>query len=78
MMRFRRTRIRCQFPINHAQLIFIAQKALRLPLSKKFYDVKFNELVIAATKYKKLLLEEQQVKHLSKVPHYYKNKVAIH
>ena len=70
MMRFRRTRMRCQFPINYAQLISIAQKALRLPLRKKFYDVQFNELqelVIAATKYEKLLLEEQQVKHSSKV-----------
>ncbi|CAN6691558.1 unnamed protein product [Malus baccata var. baccata] len=44
--------IRCQFPINHAQLIAIAQNALRLPLRKKFYDVQFNEfqeLVIAST-----------------------------
>ncbi|KAM1837065.1 hypothetical protein ACFX14_018908 [Malus domestica] len=63
MMRFRRTRIRCQFPINHAQLIFVAQKALWLPLRKKFYDVQFNELqelVIATTKYEKLLLEEHK------------------
>ncbi|KAM1325318.1 hypothetical protein ACFX2H_046044 [Malus domestica] len=61
MMRFRRTRMRCQFPINHAQLLSIAQKALRLPLRKKFYDVQFNELqelVITATKYEKLLLEK--------------------
>ncbi|KAM2695426.1 hypothetical protein EV1_039920 [Malus domestica] len=61
MIRFRMIRMRCQFPINHAQLISIAQKALRLPLRKKFYDVQFNELqelVIAATKYEKLLLKE--------------------
>ncbi|CAN6723761.1 unnamed protein product [Malus baccata var. baccata] len=73
MMRFRRTRMRCQFPINHAQLISIAQKALRWPLRNKFYD-----LLIAATKYEKLLLEEQQVKHSSKVPHFYKSKAPIH
>ena len=81
IMRFRKTRMRCQFPINHVQLIAIAQKALRLPLRKKFYDVQFNELqelVIAATKYEKLLLEEQQLKHSSKTPHFYKNKAVIH
>ncbi|CAN6716485.1 unnamed protein product [Malus baccata var. baccata] len=81
MMRFRKTRMRCQFPINQAQLISIAQKALRLPLRKRFYDTQFNELqelVIAATKYERLLLEEQQVKHTSKAPHFYKNKAAIH
>ena len=81
MMRFRKTRMRCQFPINHAQLISIAQKALRLRLRKKFYDVQFNELqelVIAATKYEKLLIEEQQIKHSSKVPYFCKNKAAIH
>ena len=56
MMKFRRIRMICQFPINLAQLITIAQKALRLPLIKKFYDVQFSELqefIIAATKYKK-------------------------
>ena len=37
-----------------------------------------QELVIAATKYEKLLLEEQQLKHSSKTPHFYKNKAAIH
>ena len=81
MMRFRKTRMRCQFPINHVQLISIPQKALRLPLRNKFYDVQFNELqelVIAATKYEKLLIEEQQVKHSSKMPPFYKNKAAIH
>ncbi|KAB2631277.1 S2-RNase [Pyrus ussuriensis x Pyrus communis] len=81
MMRFRRTRIRCQFPINHAQLISIVQKALRLLLRKKLYDVQFNELqklVIVAMKYEKLLTEEQQVKHSSKVPPFYKNKAPIH
>ncbi|KAM1803926.1 hypothetical protein ACFX12_029850 [Malus domestica] len=52
MMRFRKTRIRCQFPLH--------------------------ELVIAVTKYERLLLEEQKVKHTSKVPHFYKNKAAIH
>ncbi|KAB2608815.1 S2-RNase [Pyrus ussuriensis x Pyrus communis] len=66
MIRFKKTRIRCQFPINHAQLISMAQKALRLPLRKKFYD------------YERLLIEEQQVKHSSKVPYFYKNKAAIH
>ncbi|CAN6726044.1 unnamed protein product [Malus baccata var. baccata] len=81
MMRFRKTRMRCQFPVNQAQLISIAQRALRLPLRKRFYDTQFNELqelVIAATKYERLLLEEQQVKHTSKTPPFYKNKVAIH
>ncbi|KAB2636103.1 S2-RNase [Pyrus ussuriensis x Pyrus communis] len=81
MMRFKRTRMRCQFLINHAQLISIAQKALRLLLRKKFYDIQFKklqELVIVATKYEKLLLEEQQVKHSSKVPLFYKSKAAIH
>ncbi|KAM2980449.1 hypothetical protein FF2_011883 [Malus domestica] len=81
MMRFRKTRMRCQFPVNQAQLISIAQRALRLPLRKRFYDTQFNELhelVIAATKYERLLLEEQQVKHTSKVPSFYKNKAAIH
>ncbi|XP_070667433.1 uncharacterized protein [Malus domestica] len=56
-------------------------RALRLPLRKRFYDTQFNELqelVIAATKYERLLLEEQQVKHTSKTPPFYKNKVAIH
>ena len=55
-------------------------EALRLPLRKKFYDVQFNELqelVIAATKYEKLLIEEQQVKHSIKVPYFYKNKALI-
>ncbi|KAB2630739.1 S2-RNase [Pyrus ussuriensis x Pyrus communis] len=64
MMRFRKTMMRCQ-----------------IPLRKKFYDVQFNELhelVITATKYEKLLTEEQQVKHSSKVPHFYKNKAPIH
>ncbi|KAM2434720.1 hypothetical protein PS1_024785 [Malus domestica] len=37
-----------------------------------------QELVIAATKYERLLLEEHQVKHTSKAPHFYKNKAAIH
>ncbi|KAM2039086.1 hypothetical protein ACFX1T_012568 [Malus domestica] len=81
MMRFRRTRMRCQFPINHAQLMFIALNALRFPLRKKFYDVQFSELqelVIAATKYEKLLVEEQEMKHSSKVPPFYKSKDAIH
>ncbi|KAM0984563.1 hypothetical protein EV2_012346 [Malus domestica] len=81
MMRFRKTRMRCQFLVNQAQLISIAQRALRLPLRKRFYDTQFNELhelVIATTKYERLLLEEQQVKHTSKVPHFYKNKAAIH
>ncbi|KAM1255522.1 hypothetical protein ACFX2G_030338 [Malus domestica] len=81
MMRFRKTRMRCQFPVNQAQLISIAQKALRLPLKKRFYDTQFNELqelVIAATNYERLMLEEQQVKHTSKVPPFYKNKAAIH
>ncbi|XP_070672383.1 uncharacterized protein [Malus domestica] len=41
MMRFRKTRMRCQFP-------------------------------------ERLLLEEQQVKHTSKAPSFYKNKAAIH
>ncbi|XP_050125792.1 uncharacterized protein LOC126603081 [Malus sylvestris] len=74
MMRFRRTRMSCQLPINHAQLISIAHKELRFPLRKKFYDVQFNEL----QEYKKLLLEEQQVKHSSKTPNFYKSKTAIH
>ncbi|CAN6713704.1 unnamed protein product [Malus baccata var. baccata] len=81
MMRFRRTRMRCQFPVNQTQLISIAQRALKLPLRKRFYDSQFNELqelVIAATKYERLLQEEQQVKHTSKVPHFYKNKATIH
>ncbi|KAM1567215.1 hypothetical protein ACFXTH_046358 [Malus domestica] len=81
MMRFRRIRMRCQFPVNQAQLISIAQRALKLPLRKRFYDAQFNELqelVIAATKYERLLQEEQQVKHTSKVPPFYKNKAAIH
>ncbi|KAM1326576.1 hypothetical protein ACFX14_011104 [Malus domestica] len=81
MMRFRRTRMRCQFPVNQAQLISIAQRALKLPLRKRFYDAQFNELqelVIAATKYERLLQEEQQVKHTSKVPHFYKSKATIH
>ncbi|KAM1465206.1 hypothetical protein ACFXTO_044765 [Malus domestica] len=39
MMRFRKIRMRCQFPVNHAQLISIAHRALRLPLRKKFYNV---------------------------------------
>ncbi|KAM3013665.1 hypothetical protein FF2_026483 [Malus domestica] len=62
MMRFKRTKMRCQFHINHVQLISIAQKALRLPLRKKFYDVQFNEmqkLVIVVTKYEKLLVKQQ-------------------
>ncbi|CAN6687240.1 unnamed protein product [Malus baccata var. baccata] len=81
MMRFRRTRMRCQFPVNQAQLISIAQRALKLPLRKRFYDAQFNELqelVIAATKYERLLQEEQQMKHTSKVPPFYKNKATIH
>ncbi|XP_070677872.1 uncharacterized protein [Malus domestica] len=81
MTRFRKTRIRCQFPVNQAQLISIAQRALRLPLRKRFYNTQFNELqelVIAITKYERLLLEEQQVKHTSKAPHFYKNKATIH
>ncbi|KAM1375247.1 hypothetical protein ACFX2I_025704 [Malus domestica] len=81
MMRFRRTRMRCQFPVNQAQLISIAQRALKLPLRKRFYDAQFNELqelVIAATKYERLLQEEQQVKHTSKTPPFYKNKATIH
>ncbi|CAN6679137.1 unnamed protein product [Malus baccata var. baccata] len=81
MMRFRRTRMRCQFPVNQAQLISIAQRALKLPLRKRFYDAQFNELqelVIAATKYERLLQEEQQVKHTSKTPSFYKNKATIH
>ncbi|KAM1610744.1 hypothetical protein ACFXTN_021120 [Malus domestica] len=81
MMRFRKKRMRCQFPVNQAQLISIAQRALRLPLRKRFYDTQFNELqelVIAATKYERLLLEKQQVKHTSKAPPFYKNKAAIH
>ncbi|CAN6710577.1 unnamed protein product [Malus baccata var. baccata] len=64
MMRFRKTRMRCQFPVNQAQLISISQRALRLPLRNKFYDT--------------LLLEEQQVKHTSKAPYFYKNKATIH
>ncbi|KAM1560789.1 hypothetical protein ACFX1Z_003997 [Malus domestica] len=52
MMRFRKTRMRCQFPLQ--------------------------ELVIAATKYERLLLEDQQAKHTSKAPPFYKNKAAIH
>nr|XP_017184891.2 uncharacterized protein LOC108172159 [Malus domestica] len=43
--------------------------------------VEFNELqelVIAATKYERLLQEEQQMKHTSKVPHFYKSKATIH
>ncbi|KAM1301727.1 hypothetical protein ACFX2H_012720 [Malus domestica] len=52
MMRFRKTRMRCQFPLQ--------------------------ELVIDATKYERLLLEEQQVKHTSKAPPFYKNKATIH
>ncbi|KAM2490498.1 hypothetical protein PS1_047369 [Malus domestica] len=43
--------------------------------------VEFNELqelVIPSTKYEKLLTEEQQVKHSSKVPHLYRNKAPIH
>ncbi|KAM2961338.1 hypothetical protein FF1_030925 [Malus domestica] len=81
MMRFRKTIMRCQFHVNQAQLISIAQKALRLSLRKRLYDTQFNELqelVIAATKYERLLLEEQQVKHTSKVPPFYKNKAVIH
>ncbi|KAM1263583.1 hypothetical protein ACFX2G_029185 [Malus domestica] len=81
MMRFRKTRMRCQFPVNQAQLISIAQRALKLPLRKRFYDTQFNELqelVIATIKYKRLLQEEQQVKHTSKVPPFYKNKATIH
>ena len=52
-----------------------------MPLRKKFYDVQFDELqklVIATTKYEKLLLEQQQVRHLFKMPHFYKSKAAIH
>ncbi|CAN6700445.1 unnamed protein product [Malus baccata var. baccata] len=52
MMRFRKTRMRCQFLLL--------------------------ELVIAATKYERLLLEEQQVKHTSKAHPLYQNKTAIH
>ncbi|XP_070668944.1 uncharacterized protein [Malus domestica] len=81
MMRFKKTRMRYQLPVNQAQLISIAQRALRLPLRKRFYDTQFNELqelVIAATKYERLLLKEQQVKHNSKTPPFYKNKAAIH
>ncbi|KAM2901311.1 hypothetical protein FF1_007309 [Malus domestica] len=81
MMRFRRTKMRCQFPVNQAHLISIAQRALKLPLRKRFYDAQFSELqelVIAATKYERLLQEEQQVKHTSKVPHFYKSKATIH
>ncbi|KAM2147818.1 hypothetical protein ACFX1Q_004520 [Malus domestica] len=81
MMRFRKTRMKCQFPVNQAQLISIAQRALRLPLRKRFYDTQFNELqelVIAAIKYERLFLEEQQVKHTSKAPPFYKNKAAIY
>ncbi|KAM2636920.1 hypothetical protein EV1_021489 [Malus domestica] len=81
MMRFRKTRMRCQFPVNQAQLISITQRALKLPLRKRFYDTQFNELqevVIAATRYEKLLLEEQQVKHTSKTHPFYKNKATIH
>ena len=47
-------------------------------MRKKFYDVQFNELqelVIATTKYEKLLAEEQQVKHSSIVPYFYKAKL---
>ncbi|CAN6687450.1 unnamed protein product [Malus baccata var. baccata] len=58
-----------------------SQWALRLPLRKRFYNTQFNELhelVIAATKYERLLLEEQQVKHTSKAHPFYKNKAAIH
>ncbi|CAN6697940.1 unnamed protein product [Malus baccata var. baccata] len=81
MMRFRKTRMRCQFLVNQAQLISIAQRALKLPLRNRFYDTQFNELqelVIATTRYEKLLLEEQQVKHTSKTPPFYKNKATIH
>ncbi|KAM1777274.1 hypothetical protein ACFX11_043959 [Malus domestica] len=81
MMRFRKTRMRCQFIVNQAQLISIAQRALRLPLRKRFYDTQFNklqELVIIATKYERLLLEKQQVKHTCKTPPFYKNKAVIH
>ena len=81
IMRFRKRRMRCQFSINHVQLIVIAHKALILPLRKKLYDVQFNELqelVIAATKNEKMLLKEQQLKHSSKTIHFYKNKASIH
>ncbi|CAN6696988.1 unnamed protein product [Malus baccata var. baccata] len=81
MIRFKKTRMRYQFPVNQAQLISIAQRALRLTLRKRFYDTQFNELqelVIAATRYERLLLEEQQVKHTSKAHPFYKNKAAIH
>ncbi|CAN6681238.1 unnamed protein product [Malus baccata var. baccata] len=43
--------------------------------------VEFNELqelVIAATKYERLLQEEQQVKHTSKAHSFYKSKSTIH
>ena len=35
MMRFRKTMMRCQFPINHVQLIAIAQKALEAALEEE-------------------------------------------
>ena len=37
-----------------------------------------QELLITATKYEKLLFEEQQVKHSSKALPFYKNKATIH
>ncbi|KAM2827915.1 hypothetical protein PS2_033771 [Malus domestica] len=69
------------YRVELEKLISIAQRVLRLPLRKKFYDVQFNELqelVIAATKYEKLLLEEHQLKHSSKAHPFYKNKATIH
>ncbi|CAN6718184.1 unnamed protein product [Malus baccata var. baccata] len=66
---------------DHESTEDFMMRALKLPLRKRFYDAQFNELqelVIAATKYERLLQEEQQVKHTSKVPHFYKNKAVIH
>ncbi|KAM1431882.1 hypothetical protein ACFXTO_014473 [Malus domestica] len=53
-------------------------KQYKHEFAEDFIMSELQELVIAATKYEKLLIEEQQVKHSSKVPPFYKNKVAIH
>ncbi|XP_068336662.1 uncharacterized protein [Pyrus communis] len=54
----------------------------RMALEMTINDlIEFNELqelVIAATKYEKLLLKEQQLQHSSKTPHFYESKAAIH
>ncbi|XP_070675884.1 uncharacterized protein [Malus domestica] len=59
---------------------------MKMAFHEQFYRIEpemtindlVEELVIAATKYERLLLEEQQMKHTSKTHPFYKKKAAIH